>query len=441
MAVTWWLGVALVSCSNAAGEPDAAGDTIGDAQVDTSLPPATWPEGNEWSWNGSWTPGPDELPVACLTDDEYGDGHDGPTGDPTPVLPPGQWDWSDPDDDLANWRNFMTSIGTFEKLTDTADRHHGWRLVGLDPDAVDYAGAAAYFEGSCGTDELHLGAQGAIHSFATGNLGEGPDVLVFRQSWSLDFRTGTSGAAGHDDDLVVCGCGDNPDGSFDVMTTTVHTGPGSDWVFVRDISRAAVDLGNGASGRTDTLDPADGNDLVVLRGNTHDFRVFGGWGSDVAVWYVDDNVQTTTWLGPNFFGAGGWSDALYADPGTDRLVLAVDPDTPIVSATPLDPGSILVRATTGELVDDEPTAEDPFAHYCIECAEGPEGHKTLILQYLSADSSVDTGYFFVTAFEQLQVGTGPTAAVYDLDTVHGTATIDAAAESFDPPPWPTHLCP
>ena len=56
----------------------------------------------------------------------------------------------------------------------------------------------------------------------------------------------------------------------------------------------------------------------------------GGEGNDVMVWYVDDNVQTTTWLGPNFFGGGGHGDALWNDSGTDRLVLAVPTDSPVV---------------------------------------------------------------------------------------------------------------
>jgi hypothetical protein len=307
---------------------------------------------------------------------------------------------------------------------------------------VDYSGPAAYFEGSSGADWLELGPDGSVHSFAAGNLADGPDVLVFRSSWALDFRTGSTVTGSlRDDDLVVAGCGPNPDGSFDIETTTVHTGPGSDWVFVRDLSRAAVDLGNGGDGRTDATDGTDGDDLAVLRGNTHDFRVFGGFGNDLVIWYADDNVQTTTWLGPNFFGGGGHGDALWDDPGVDRLVLAVPDDTALVTTTPTPPGSVLVRATDGSLILDDPTQGDPFARYCVECGTGPGGEKTLILEYHSADGSVFTGYFYVTAFEELQLGVGPAARVFALDTVAGTATELPDAALTAPPDWPAHLCP
>jgi len=420
----------------------------GGGAVDGGLPDAGpihpvegWPAPNEWSWNGSWTPGEGDFPLDGLLDDEYFDGHPGGDGQPTPILPPGEWDWEDANDDLANWRNFETNLGAFEPLTDGQGRHYGWRLVGITPGAVDYSGPASYFEGSAGADVLNLGEQGALHSFGGGNLGDGPDILVFQSSWSLDFRTGSTltGSAG-DDDLVVAGCGPNPDGSFDVETTTLHTGPGSDWVFVRDISRAAVDLGNGADGRTDATDGTDGDDLVVLRGNTHDFRVFGGFGHDTAVWYVDDNVQTTPWLGPNFFGGGGHGDALWDDPGTDRLVLAIPDDTPLVTSTPTPPGAVLVRATDGSLILDDPTQGDAYARYCVECGTGPQGQKTIILEYLSADESVFTGYFYVTAFEELQIGIGPDARVYALDSTVGTATELSNATPLVPPDWPTSYC-
>ena len=202
-----------------------------------------------------------------------------------------------------------------------------------------------------------------------------------------------------------------------------------------------MDLGNGAHGRTDTLDPTDGDDLVVLRGNTHDFRVFGGRGNDTAVWYVDDNVQTTTWLGPNFFGGGGDGAALWDDPGRDRLVLVVDPETPLVTQTPTPPGSVLVRTTSGDLIPDEPTQHDPFARYCVECGTGPGGRKTVIVEYVSADDTIQTGYFFVTAFEELQLGVGEGARVFELDDVTGAATLITTAEPTVPPDWPAARCP
>lgn len=427
--------------ADVAEDSDAGRDADAVDDADDGGAGGGWPAPNEWSWNGSWRPGDGEFPLDGLLDDEYFDGHPDSGGTATPILPPGRWDWDDASDDLANWRNFAGNLGTFEALRDGAGRHYGWRLAGLTPGAIDYSGAAEYFEGSSGADLFELGVAGSIHSFGNGTLGDGPDVLVFRSSWSLDFRTGsTLDGARRDDDLLVAGCGPNPDGSFDVETTTIHLGPGSDWAFVRDLSRAAVDLGDGAGGRTDTVDPADGDDLLVLRGNTHDFRVMGGNGDDVVVWWVDDNVQTTTWLGPNFFGGGAWDAALWGDDGIDRLVLAVPATTALVTSTPTPPGALLVRGTSGGFVEDAPTAADPFARYCVECGEGPGGRRTVILEYVAADEHVRTGYFYVTAFERLQVGVGEGARVYDLDDAAGTA-VESAAAPFDPPAWPVDRCP
>ncbi len=239
---------------------------------------------------------------------------------------------------------------------------------------------------------------------------------------------------------MIGGCNANTDSSFDMTTTTIHTGPGNDWVFVRDIQHAAIDLGNGANGRTDTLDPDDGSDLVVLRGNTYDFRVFGGAGSDTAVWYIDDNIQNVTWLGPDFFGGGGKGDALWNDPGTDRLVLAVPSSTMIVTAPPTPPGGLLVRAGDGTFMEDAPTAADPYAAYCVMCGTGPGGRKTMTMEYNSADDMIHTGYFSVTSFEELQVGVGDGARVYRLDDVHGTATLDPSLTAYDPPAFPPMYC-
>jgi hypothetical protein len=408
----------------------------GSADVTITVQPdlTTW-TANEWSWDGSWAPSPGDFPLAGLLDDKYFDGHAG-----TPILPPGRWDWNPADSDLANWRNFDTNIGHFDKLLDSQSRHYGWKLVGNTPD-VDYSGPADYFEGSSGPDVMLLGKNGTISSFGQGALGDGPDVVVFRNSWSLDFRTGSSlTGALRDNDLVVGGCQNNADGSFDIRTTTIHTGPGSDRVYIRNLAASAVDLGNGAGGRTDTLDPGDAADLAVLHGNTNDFRVFGGNGNDVVVWYIDENVQTTTWLGPNFFGGGGWGDALWSDTGTDRLVLAVPTTTPIVTSTPTPAGALLVKGTSGQWIQDDPTAADPYARYCIECGVGPGGRKTVIMEYNSADNKIHTGYFYVTAFEELQVGVGPGARVYRINDVAGTVTLAADLSPFPAPKEPTAYC-
>src|SRR5688572_12460133 len=52
-----------------------------------------------------------------LFDDKYFDGHPC-EGKPTPVLPPGKWDWSASGDDLANFKNFEKNIGAFASLED-----------------------------------------------------------------------------------------------------------------------------------------------------------------------------------------------------------------------------------------------------------------------------------------------------------------------------------
>ncbi len=392
-----------------------------------------WPTATEYSWNGVWAP---SFPLDGMFDNEYFDGHDG-----TPILPPGNWDWDDSSNDIANWRNFKNGVGEFEQLLDSQDRIYGWKLLPITPAGIDLNVRVDFFEGSPGADWFDLGPGGVLHSTGGGNFGPGPDVLVLNGSYSLDFRIGgAADGAGADDDLIVAGCDENPDGSYDIITTAVHTGPGADWVFVRDISRSAVDLGNGDSGRTDAMDESDGNDLVVLRGNTLDFRVFGGFGHDIAVWYVDDNVQTTTWLGPNFFGGGGEGDALWSDPGTDRLVMAIPVDAPIVTQTPTPKGSFLVRGTDGELRLDDPTQHDEYAAYCVECGESPDGRRSIIFEYNSADGAIETGYFFVTAFEELQIGIGEGARVYRIDDRAGTVELAEDLEPFVPPFPPASFC-
>ncbi len=123
------------------------------------------------------------------------------------------------------------------------------------------------------------------------------------------------------------------------------------------------------------------------------------------------------------------------------MILAVPKDTPIVTQTPTPAGALLVRAADGTLVEDTPTAADPYAHYCVECGVGPAGQKTLILEYRSANGKVFTGYFYVTGFAELQLGVGPDALVYKLDSVLGTATIDPSATAQSPPAgFPPELC-
>lgn len=404
-----------------------------------------WPANNVYSWDGSWTPPKSTFPIAGLFDNEYHDGHTTWNGTVSPILPPGAWDWNDSNDDLANWKNFASAIGVFKKLADSNNQHFGWMLVGNNPQAIPFSGPAAYFEGTPGTDILHLGSGGHINSFTTGNLGNGPDILVFDKSWSLDYRTGsTSTGSSRDNDLVIGGCQVAPVGNYTFEKATIHTGPGRDWIFARNINAAAIDAGNGDNGKTAALDPTDGNDLVMLAGNVRDVRVFGGWGSDTVVWYMDDaNVSSIAFAGPNFFGGGGSGAALWGDPGTDRLVLVIPPSTKFVDKTPTPPGSLLFRIWNDygdEIWWDEPVYNDPYARYCITCGTGPLGQKTLNLEYLSADSSFFTGWFWVTAFEELQIGVGPTAVVYSINQATATLTPIPTATPYVPPDWPWEWC-
>ena len=375
---------------------------------------------------------PTETPTSGLFDEEY------------THLPPGKWDWNNADNDFANYRNFETNIGKFNPLKNNDGEQYGWELIGNNPDAIEFDGPAMYFYGSSGTDLINLGARGSIHSFGDGNLAGGDDVLVFEESYSLDFRTGSSlDNSDQDDDLVIGGCTPNTDTSFDIETTTIHTGPGSDTVFIRDMERAAIDAGNGSNGRTDSIDPNDGDDVVVFRGNMLDFRFFGGNGDDTAVWYVDEPNQDTTWLGPNFFGGGGDGDALWEDEGTDTLVLVIPTDTTITTTTPTQPGEVLVRTLAGYPTEpdiDAPVDHDSYARYCMTCGISPEGKKTITVEYNNKEGTVRTGYFWLTDMERLQIGVGSNAKVYELDSVNGTATLNTSLPKFTPPEVPEGYC-
>lgn len=374
----------------------------------------------------------ENVSTASLYDNEYD------------YLPPGNWDWDDSNNDLANWRNFEGNIGHFEEIYDSSGAHIGWRLIGNNPSGIDYAGAAAYFEGSSGIDILDLGLNGKIHSFTNGNLGDGPDILVFDESWTLDFRTGSSLSGNiNDADLVIAGCNVNTDSAFDIDTTTIHTGPDEDLIFVRDMERAAIDAGNGDGGITSILDPLDGDDEVSFRGNMADFRFFGGNGNDTVFWYVDEVNQNQAWLYPNFFGGGGSGDAIWGDNGTDRLVLVIDPDTEIISQTPTGQGQLLVRIDYNypdEIEWDTPVYDDEYARYCIRCGESGAGEKTLTLEYNSPDGSVFTGYFYVTDFEELQLGLGAEAKVYRLDDLNGEAILEESLSGVNGVEMPAGYC-
>lgn len=414
---------ASLGCSGTIGVSEGAGDGDPSYQHPPFRPPGP----------------PSDL--AGLFDDKYFDGHVH-KGEPTPVLPPGKWDWNDAKSDLLNWSNFEDSIGRFNPLEDDEGRVVGWTLAPNTPGAVNFSGAAAYFEGSSGADILDLGARGQIHS-NVGSLGGGPDVLIFNEAWALDFSTSSATCdASQDNDLVVAGCDINADASFDIQAATIHTGRGSDLIFARDTERAAYDLGN-LGETTSLLDPEDGDDVAVLRGNMLDFRFFGGVGDDTAVWYVDEVHQKNPILSPNFFGGGGAGGAVWGDSGKDRLVLVIPSDTQLISSPPTLPGQLLVhihKGYAGAPVWDGPTNKDPRARYCITCGVSPSGERTLTLEYRSKDDHVRTGYFFVTAFEELQVGVGEGAALYTLDNKKGWISRDPSMKPFTPPALDPAYC-
>jgi hypothetical protein len=355
--------------------------------------------------------------------------------DPTQEgLPPGVWGWDNGCDcpgqeGTAIYDNEFVERGLdFEQLVDAQGQHFGWRLIDTDGGTTELDARADHFSGSRGADIFDLTVLASTGGL---NLGEGPDMLRFGEGYSLDVRVGSDESGSfHDNDLVIAGRDVVlPLNEYDIFGATIHTGPGSDLVFVRNFGPAAIDLGNGASGRTDTVDPQDGDDMAVLSGNMRDFRIYGGRGTDTFVWYVDEVVDDR-FLGPNFFGGGGWGEALHGDSGVDRLVLAVDPATEIVTQRgdhDGNPGSLLALVYTDYAASvDGPTENDPFARYYGTAPVGPNGEHTITLSYRSPNGAVFTHDFYITSVEELQLGTGSDARVYRVDPATGALTLDAS---------------
>lgn len=409
-------------------ESDEPPDVVTPPHNETGLPPDTPDAANTYSWDGSWSPLPDDFPLAGLEDT-----------DPTQIgLPPGRWGWDGScscasNEGTAIYDNEFVGKGLdFERLEDPDGRLFGWRLIDTDGGTTELNHRGDAFDGSSGVDIFDLdvlSSTGPGDNTPGINLGEGPDMLRYQTGQSVDMRTGAADrGALFDNDLVILGSetvlGLN---EYDITGTTIHTGPGSDLVFVRNFGPAAIDLGNGASGRTDVIDEADGDDMIVLAGNMRDFRVFGGWGNDVFVWYVDEVVDDR-FLGPSFYGGGGWGDAVWGDTGSDRLILAVDPTTEIVHERGLhdnNPGSFLsfVYADYAPTVDG-PTETDVFARYYGSVPVGPNDAHTITLSYRSPDGAVFTHDFYATAVEEIQLGIGENAVVYTVDQQSGYLTLD-----------------
>lgn len=385
---------------------------------------------NEYSWDGSWTP--TTFPVPGLLDETHSD------------LPPGKWGWDGScncpgDEGLAIYENEFVSKGIdFELLEDSDGELFGWRMVDTDGGGISLNHRGDNYDGTPGVDIFDLSLNGELAGTGPGddtpgiNLGPGPDMLRYGLGRSVDLRTGDAlRGSDFDNDLVILG-GEQVLGTneYQIEGTTIHTGPGSDLVFARNFGPAAIDLGNGQSGRTDALDGTDGPDMAVLEGNMRDFRVYGGNGNDVFVWYVEE-VNDDRWLGPSFFGGGGWGEALWADPGVDRLILVVDPSTEVVStrgAHDNNPGSLMALIYDPyEVTVDGPTETDVFARYNGTAPIGPDGEHTVTLSYRSPDGSVFTHDFYATAVEELQLGVGTNARVYDIDSVSGAVTLSDKA--------------
>lgn len=397
-----------------------------------------WPKPpNVYSWEGTWTP---VFPLANMYDNYYYDGHE-INGQATPVLPPGTWDWGQ-EHNLSNWNNFKNSIGHFGAISDNQNRIFGWKLI-IDHLPADLTAGAAYFSGSPGIDILDLGPGSKVSSNGEISLNDGPDILRYEKGYSLFIRTGSSFTGSvNDNDVVIAGKNNVPaDGSVDIGQTTISTGPGNDLVFVNNMGSAGVDVGCGAGGRTDATDPNDGNDIVVYGGNMNDFRFTGGTGNDLAIWYADEVEQQAagwTWLGPNFFGGGSWGNALWEDKGTDRLIMAISPNTIVKNTYGAPPAGqlnvYLLNNYSPNSWIDGPTEGDPYARYCVTCGIGPGERKTITLEYVSPDGKVFTGRFWLTAFEELQVGIGPGAKVYKLDDINGKAILDNSLIPNNNPP-------
>ncbi|KAJ5076078.1 hypothetical protein M0811_06940 [Anaeramoeba ignava] len=380
---------------------------------------------NNYSWDGSVNP---TFPLSGLYDDYY-------NSDPL-VLPPGNWDWNETNHDTANLILFLILKN---------GNQFGWRFIGNDYPSTDWEARGDFWQGSSGLNWANLGTNSALHSTGGGNLGNVRfkwSSSCLKNSWSLDFRTGDS------NDLVLIGYCDhlsNPNAKststdFHFQTATIHTKSGADRVYVRDISRAAIDLGNGANGRTDTVDATDGDDVIAIHGNSHDFRIFGGAGNDVVFWYIDENLQSTAYLGPNFFGTGSWGSALWRDSDTDRLVLVIPTSTEVIEAGSTPAGKLRVVGVDSSYVVDTPTEDDVYARYCITCGVSSTSRKTLILEYRDISDQILTGYFYVTDFEEIQVGVGQGAKVYEIDDVNGHLNYNSNLQPLEEPNFPSQYC-
>lgn len=352
---------------------------------------------------------------------------------PSPILPPGTWDFYNSSTMqtalLANYNTFSAQIGTFILLEDGDSQPYGWLLESSVLGVIDIGVAAEIYGGSSGMEIVDTGPDGGIQSSANFTLASGPDIFRFSTARATDPRTGSTLTGSlNDNDLVIGGSEEvRPVGDEDVRSATIHTGPGSDLFFIRNMEHAAVDMGNGANGRTDTLDTGDGNDIAVIEGNFIDSRIYGGYGDDLFVWYIDE-INTTNLLYANsFFGAGGWDPAVWQDEGTDRLILVVPDATSVFSGpgTP-DPGEVQLGSRPGFPdfpVPDPPTVDNIYARYYSTAGLSPEGRRTVFIDYRPVTGSNHAGDNYLTGVEEIQIGIGPNAKVYRIDDINGEAVL------------------
>jgi hypothetical protein len=68
---------------------------------------------------------------------------------------------------------------------------------------------------------------------------------------------------------------------------------------------------------------------------------------------------------------------------------------------------------------DGPTEADVYARYYGVAPEGPGGEHTITLSFRSSDGKVFTHDFYATSVEEIQLGLGNEAKLYDLDPMTG----------------------
>ncbi|MCP4712279.1 MAG: hypothetical protein GY869_26960, partial [Planctomycetes bacterium] len=223
------------------------------------------------------------------------------------------------------------------------------------------------------------------------------------------------------------------------------TGPGADLVFVNNMERGGIDLGNGNGGQTDAIDPFDGDDVAIVGGYYRDNRIFGGNGDDIFVWNLDEHNQLYPdgqWIGGSVWGCGGWDPAVWGCDDTDRLILNVPDNTILLNAVfpdriyhvSVENGTVGVGVRgdfDGTNAIDTPTEHDPYARHYNVPGYGPNGELPLTFHYRSASGHVNSAFANFIAVELLQIGTGPNATVYDVNLLTAELTESSVTPYYE----------